>query len=216
MSTIKRYPNRKLYDLDRKRYVTLEDISILIQEGEDVQVVDHETGDDLTGITLSQIIFEREKKRSGFLPKSILTSLVRTGGGTLDYLRRSFHSSLGVLRLLEEEIDERIDSLVAKGEIAQEEADRLRKEIYEGAYSAAKDVIPDFRVEAALERLNVPTSNDVRDLQSQVEMLMERVDLLLVTTEEHTLAQEESVLEEPILAEDIEVDEIVQDGNASP
>ena len=184
MSTIKRYPNRKLYDLERKRYVTLADIATLIQAGEDVQVVDHETGDDLTGITLSQIIFEREKKRSGFLPQSILTSLVRTGGGTLDYLRRSFHSSLGVLRLLEEQIDGRIDSLVAKGELAQEEADRLRKEIYEGASSTAKDVLPEFRVEAALERLNVPSSSDVRGLQSQVEMLMERVDLLLESTQD--------------------------------
>jgi len=194
MSTIKRYPNRKLYDLERKRYVTLDDISILIQEGDDIQVVDHETGDDLTGITLSQIIFEREKKRSGFLPKSILTSLVRTGGGTLDYLRRSLHSSLGMLRLLEEEIDNRIDTLVAKGEIAQEEADRLRKEIYEGASSAAKDALPDFRVEAALERLNVPTSNDVKDLQSQVEMLMERVDLLLVSTQEQEIDGEDTIL----------------------
>ncbi len=190
MSTIKRYPNRKLYDLERKRYVTLNDIAILIQAGEDVQIVDHETGDDLTGITLSQIIFEREKKRSGFLPQSILTSLVRTGGGTLDYLRRSFQSSLGVLRLLEEQIDGRIDSLVAKGELAQEEADRLRKEIYEGASSTAKDVLPEFRVEAALERLNVPSSSDVRGLQSQVEMLMERVDLLLESTKDDTATKE--------------------------
>jgi len=190
MSTIKRYPNRKLYDLERKRYVTLSDIATLIQAGEDVQIVDHETGDDLTGITLSQIIFEREKKRSGFLPQSILTSLVRTGGGTLDYLRRSFQSSLGVLRLLEEQIDGRIDSLVAKGELAQEEADRLRKEIYEGASSTAKDVLPEFRVEAALERLNVPSSSDVRGLQSQVEMLMERVDLLLESTKDDTATKE--------------------------
>lgn len=210
MSTIKRYPNRKLYDLERKRYVTLDDISILIQEGDDIQVIDHETGDDLTGITLSQIIFEREKKRSGFLPKSILTSLVRTGGGTLDYLRRSFHSSLGMLRLLEEEIDNRIDTLVAKGEIAQEEADRLRKEIYDGASSAAKDVLPDFRVEAALERLNVPTSNDVKDLQSQVEMLMERVDLLLVSTQEQEIDQEDTILANNDIA-----DKIVQDSDST-
>ena len=113
MRMIKRYPNRKLYDLDRKRYVTLDNIAIMIQEGEDVQVIDHETGEDLTSITLSQIIFEREKKRAGFLPKSILTSLIRTGGGTLDYLRRSFQTSVGALRLLEEEIDSRIDALVA-------------------------------------------------------------------------------------------------------
>ncbi len=210
MSTIKRYPNRKLYDLERKHYVTLNDIASLIQGGEDIQVVDHETGDDLTGITLSQIIFEREKKRSGFLPKSILTSLVRTGGGTLDYLRRSFHSSLGVLHLLEEEIDNRIETLVAKGEIAQEEADRLRKEIYDGASSTAKNVLPDFRVEAALERLNVPTSNDVRDLQTQVEMLMERVDLLLASTQEQAMDQEDAVS-----ADNNKTDEIAQDNDST-
>lgn len=179
MKTIKRYPNRKLYDLDRKRYVTLDDIAFMIQEGDDVQVVDHETGEDLTSVTLSQIIFEREKKRSGFLPQSILTSLVRTGGGTLDYLRRSFHTSLGALRLMEEEIDNRIENLVAKGELAQEEAERLRREIYEGASSAAREVLPDLRVEAALERLNVPTSRDVKALQQQVEQLVARVDALL-------------------------------------
>ncbi len=184
MHTIKRYPNRKLYDLDRKRYVTLDNIAAMIQEGEDVQIIDHETGEDLTGIILSQIIFEREKKRSGFLPKSMLTSLVRTGGGTLDYLRRSFHSSLGALRLIEEEIDSRIDALVARGELAQEEADRLRREIYDGASSAAKEVLPDFRVEAALERLNVPTSSDVDMLQEQVQLLMERVDLLLESVQQ--------------------------------
>ena len=137
MKTIKRYPNRKLYDLDRKRYVTLDDISLMIQEGEELQVVDHDTGEDLTSVTLSQIIFEREKKRSGFLPQTVLTMLVRTGGGTLDYLRRSFQGSLGLLRVLEEEIDHRIDALVAKGELAQEEAERLRHEIFSGASSAA-------------------------------------------------------------------------------
>lgn len=179
MKTIKRYPNRKLYDLDRKRYVTLDDIATMIQDGEDVKVVDHETNEDLTSVTLSQIIFEREKKRSGFLPQSILTTLVRTSGGTLDYLRRSFHSSLGALRLLEEEIDTRIDSLVSKGELAQEEAERMRQELYAGASSAARGVLPDFRIEAALERLNVPTGTDVKDLQAQVEQLMGHVDLLL-------------------------------------
>jgi len=186
MTTIKRYPNRKLYDLDHKQYVTLDDIALMIQEGKDVQVIDHESGEDLTSVTLSQIIFEREKKRSGFLPQSVLTSLVRTGGGTLEYLRRSFHSSLGALRLIEEEIDSRLESLVAKGELAQEEAERLRREIYEGASAVAREVLPDLRIEAALERLNVPTHRDVYALQEQVEHLMAQVDLLLRNGETQT------------------------------
>lgn len=179
MKTIKRYPNRKLYDLERKHYVTLDDIALFIQEGQDVQVLDHDTGEDLTSVTLSQIIFEREKKRSGFLPQTVLMTLVRTGGGTLDYLRRSLNSSLGALRMLEEEIDHRLDALVAKGEIAQEEAERMRQEIFANASSAAREMMPDRRVEAALHRLNVPSSRDVQSLQQQVEDLMARVDVLL-------------------------------------
>ena len=65
MPIIKRYPNRKLYDTEAKRYVTLETITQMIHEGQEVQVVDHETGEDLTNLTLSQIIFEQEKKGGG-------------------------------------------------------------------------------------------------------------------------------------------------------
>ena len=58
MLVIKRYPNRKLYDTEAKRYITLDGITELIHRGEDLHVVDHETGEDLTTVTLSQIIFE--------------------------------------------------------------------------------------------------------------------------------------------------------------
>ena len=53
MPLIKRYPNRKLYDTEAKQYVTLEQIAELIRSGKDVQVIDHESGEDLTALTLS-------------------------------------------------------------------------------------------------------------------------------------------------------------------
>ena len=58
MPVIKRYSNRKLYDTDAKHYVTLEDLANFVRKGEDVQVVDYTTGDDLTSMTLLQVIFE--------------------------------------------------------------------------------------------------------------------------------------------------------------
>ncbi len=189
MRTVKRYPNRKLYDLASKRYVTLDDIAMMIQQGEDIQVIDHESGEDLTSITLSQIIFEREKKRSGFLPKSILTALIRTGSAPIDYLKKSVSSSINVLHLLEEEIDHRIEALVAKGELAQEEADRLRKELYGGAAATAKGLFPEIKLDAALNKLNVPTHEDIKTLESQVEKLMASVDKLLEVTEGRTSPQ---------------------------
>ena len=84
MPIIKRYPNRKLYNTASKRYITLEGIAKLIRRGQEVQVVDHVTGDDLTALTLSQVIFEQEKKRGDFLPRSVLTGLIQAGGETLD------------------------------------------------------------------------------------------------------------------------------------
>lgn len=89
MPIIKRYPNRKLYDTEAKRYVTLDSITQMIHEGQEVQVVDHETGEDLTNLTLSQIIFEQEKKGSGLLPRALLTNLVRAGGDTFEQVRRA-------------------------------------------------------------------------------------------------------------------------------
>ncbi|MCK5314811.1 MAG: polyhydroxyalkanoate synthesis regulator DNA-binding domain-containing protein, partial [Anaerolineales bacterium] len=73
MLNIKRYPNRKLYDTEAKQYITLDEIADLIRQGQEIRVTDNVTGEDLTAVTLSQIIFEQEKKQSGFLPRSVLT-----------------------------------------------------------------------------------------------------------------------------------------------
>jgi len=79
---IKRYTNRKLYDTVESRYVTLDEISEMIKAGTEVQIVDNRTKDDLTSVTLAQIIFEEEKKRSK-MPLGMLREIIRHGGETL-------------------------------------------------------------------------------------------------------------------------------------
>ena len=128
MAVIKRYPNRKLYDTEAKKYVTLDGIATLIRKGEEVQVIDHTTGEDLTALTLSQIIFEQEKKGGGFLPKSVLTSLVQAGGDTVNTLRRGLTAPLDLFRQVDDEIDQRLQSLISRGELAKEEGLRLNGE----------------------------------------------------------------------------------------
>lgn len=73
---VKRYANRKLYDTERSCYVTLEDISVMVKEGADVKVMDNKSGEDLTTVTLAQIIFETEKKNS-FMPLLLLRGLIQ-------------------------------------------------------------------------------------------------------------------------------------------
>jgi len=59
---IKRYANRKLYDTRDSRYVTLQEIAVFVRGTDDVRVIDNRTKEDLTNVTLAQIIYEEEKK----------------------------------------------------------------------------------------------------------------------------------------------------------
>jgi polyhydroxyalkanoate synthesis repressor PhaR len=84
---VKRYANRKLYDTERSCYVTLDDISLMIKAGDEVRVVDNKTGEDLTSVTLAQIIFETEKKKS-FMPLDLLRGLIQNKGESLGEVYR--------------------------------------------------------------------------------------------------------------------------------
>ena len=61
---IKRYSNRKLYDTKDSRYVTLLQIAEMVRGGEEVQIIDNNTKEDLTEITLAQIIYEEQKQKA--------------------------------------------------------------------------------------------------------------------------------------------------------
>jgi polyhydroxyalkanoate synthesis repressor PhaR len=83
---IKRYANRKLYDTQRSRYVTLDQIADMIRQGEDVKIVDNNSKEDLTSITLAQIIFEEEKKQKSFLPLQAMRNIIQSGGERIEEL----------------------------------------------------------------------------------------------------------------------------------
>ncbi len=73
---IKKYGNRRLYDSSNSKYVNLDDIARFIREGRDVQVIDANTGQDLTRVTLTQIITEDAKEKPTGLPLELLRQLI--------------------------------------------------------------------------------------------------------------------------------------------
>lgn len=82
---IKRYANRKLYDTRDSRYVTLLQIAEYVRQGEDVSIIDNTTKEDLTNITLAQIVYEEERKtgeeaRRGSPTMSTLRGLIQQSG----------------------------------------------------------------------------------------------------------------------------------------
>ena len=75
---IKKYANRRLYDTSTSRYINLEDIGVLVRNGKAVQVVDANSGEDLTRVTLTQIIVEDAKGQPAGLPLELLRQLIVT------------------------------------------------------------------------------------------------------------------------------------------
>lgn len=178
MRAIKRYPNRKLYDTETRRYITLEGIAALIRQGEEIQVVDHATGDDLTAPTLTQVILEQGRKGGGYLPHSLLTGLIRAGGDTLVNLRRTL-VSVDLLRQVEEEIDQRLQSLLKRGELAEEEFRRLRDNLMDAELPLSRGAEPgDEALIQALAQRGIPGRADFEKLSRQVEALLDKLDQL--------------------------------------
>src|ERR671913_2256529 len=84
---IKKYANRRLYHTGTSTYVTLEDLARMVRAGEDFQVFDAKSGDDITRSVLTQIIFEQENKEGqNLLPVTVLRQLIRFYGDSLQAL----------------------------------------------------------------------------------------------------------------------------------
>ncbi len=184
MPLIKRYPNRKLYNTEAKKYITLDGIAKLIRDGEEVQVVDHTTDEDLTAVTLTQIIFEQEKKKSGFLPTSVLTGLVQSGGQTLNSLRKSLTSPLDLLNHVDLEIEKRLGGLVERGELAREEASKLRAKLLNDPVRTTTEInsatLDD--IEQIVRARGIPTKDEVDALITQLNALTHKIDSLNTKT----------------------------------
>jgi len=110
---IKRYTNRKLYDTEHSCYVTLEEIAQMIKDGEEIQVVDNKTKDDLTAVTLAQIIVEEEKKVAR-MPLKLLRGIIQSGNEALnDFYQRRVADPVTQLR---EDVERRVEGLFRRDE----------------------------------------------------------------------------------------------------
>ncbi|HXS77237.1 MAG TPA: polyhydroxyalkanoate synthesis regulator DNA-binding domain-containing protein [Terracidiphilus sp.] len=77
---IKKYENRRLYDTTNSRYVNLEEVAQLLQQGSDVQVIDASSGEDITRLILTQIIVEDAKTPESAFPLDLLRQMVIASG----------------------------------------------------------------------------------------------------------------------------------------
>ena len=95
---VKRYSNRKLYDTSESRYVTLDEIARWVKAGEEVKIVENESGEDLTAVTFAQIILEEERKKNGYLSLPLLRNLIQHGEAALQNLAATVDRGMEAIR----------------------------------------------------------------------------------------------------------------------
>jgi polyhydroxyalkanoate synthesis repressor PhaR len=151
---IKRYSNRKLYDTQESRYVTLEQLEELIRQGKEITVVDASTGEDLTSVTLAQIILENERSGRAALPTAFLHQLIKHGESWQDFFQKSLQASM--------------EGIIG----SQREADRIFKE-----WAARAGLVPPAPQPGQEEKTRKPGS-EAEALRHELDTLKEKLRTL--------------------------------------
>jgi polyhydroxyalkanoate synthesis repressor PhaR len=173
---IKRYRNRKLYNTQSKRYITLEEIEEIIKQQQEIKVIDNDSGNDITATTLSQIIFELEKNQTGVLPVNLLFSLVQSGGKRIDEIRRNIFTSLNFAYHFDSEIERRVKILIESGELSEEDGNQFLDKLLSVGFKQEKFIENiEGKIVEFLKGRDIPTRDDFITLLNRIDTLSEKV-----------------------------------------
>jgi polyhydroxyalkanoate synthesis repressor PhaR len=165
---IKRYTNRKLYDTVESRYVTLDEIAQMVKAGTEVRILDNRTKEDLTSVTLAQIIFEEEKKTSKMSLRT-LKDLIRHGGERAAQIVEDTQAELrGRVEAVRQAAEQRVQTLLKSG---QQTTDRAKEMV-----AASQEAVAQFqrRVDERV-RTAVEGMGSVADLRRDLSALSDRI-----------------------------------------
>ena len=170
---IKQYTNRKLYDTVESRYVTLDEIADMVKQGVEVQIVDNRTKEDLTSVTLAQIVFEEEKKKNQ-MPLSVLREIIRRPQDSLNEITATVTQRVATFR---EEATNRLDKLLGREAEAEPLTPAALLTQSQKVVEAWQAKI-DERVKHAIENVlgNLPAlGRDLNTLVQRIEQMEKRI-----------------------------------------
>lgn len=109
MRTIKKYPNRRLYDTEESRYITLADIRQLVVDKEDFAVIDKKSGDDITRSILLQVISEQEQHGEPIMSRDFLSEIIRSYSNAMpDFARNYLEQSMNLFMRQQADVRARV------------------------------------------------------------------------------------------------------------
>ncbi len=172
---IKKYSNRKLYDTGSKSLVSLSQVAKLIEEGEEIEVVDHRTGEDITSLAMAQIVLSREMSQGGKSNLSLLRDLIRRGERSV---RELVLATEEITAQGEEKVKRVVADLVGKKRITKREGRTILNNLMEG-FRFRKEALETY-VEAIIrKRSDLPLGKEFLELRGKVNQLSQRVERLI-------------------------------------
>ena len=159
---IKRYANRKLYNTATSRYITLRGIAELLEDDQEVKVIDNETGEDITSVTLSQILVDTERDGRA-VPNNLISEIFQKGGDAIyDALRKGVVDANENIEEIGRNVRRALTPNDAKNDWVAFAPPDLEK-LVQGA------------VERVAEMMDVPRRSDIDALNERLDRLTEEL-----------------------------------------
>ncbi|MEQ8205959.1 MAG: polyhydroxyalkanoate synthesis repressor PhaR [Woeseia sp.] len=110
---IKKYPNRRLYDTEESRYITLADIRDLVLKKVEFTVIDKKSGDDITRTILLQVISEQEQQGDAIMSRDFLSQVIRSYGNVMPgFMARYLEQSMKLVMTQQQNIRGQVKKVV--------------------------------------------------------------------------------------------------------
>jgi polyhydroxyalkanoate synthesis repressor PhaR len=179
MPLIKRYANRKLYHTELRKYISLETIAEMVREGKTFQVVENDTGKDVTTQMLAQIILERERKKGDGVPRSVLELLIQLSHQSMREIQTKLHTPFENIEQINKEMRLRIQDLIHQGEIAEAAGKQLLIQFNDYLRQICISSLVDPKsLTDTMDKLGIPTRGEFESLTRRVEDLNTKISLI--------------------------------------
>jgi len=172
--TIKRYGNRKLYDAAAGRYVTLAELAALVARGQEVEVLDQKTGDDLTNLTLAQALLDGIRQGASRLPRQVLTRLIRIAAAP-QALGAEWPGPEEAAGRARSEAERLVAGLLGRGRLSLDDAVALRHELGQLVHRLVSDAQSgvESRLRGLLSRGEEAAERSIGALRGRIQTYME-------------------------------------------
>jgi polyhydroxyalkanoate synthesis repressor PhaR len=165
---IKKYANRRLYNTQSSKYITLDFLAELTRKEIDFKVLDAKTNEDITHNVLTQIIMDEESTGQSMLPVGFLKQIIAMYGGAMQPMVPEFlESSIMSFRKNQKQVQDAIESAITSGPFGD-----IAKQNIEFVRAAREALMPGL----GGKREDIPKEDDVADLKRQLAELQARLD----------------------------------------